>query len=151
MTSIICAAGSGAENAQLLGMGIAAAVLIIVGLTILMILLGGLFMFIGAGIAKVEHRTFLKAVAAALLGGIGGSIVGGILFWIPVIGPVLGFFGNIATQIFIIKAIFNTETGKAILTWLFDLIAQFIVAVIAIIIFWGAIGATLAASMPAQN
>lgn len=151
MTSIICAAGSGAENAPLLGMGIAAAIFIIIGLTILMVLLGGLFMFIGAGVAKVENRSFGKAVAASLLGGIGGNIVGGILFIIPIIGPVLGFLGNIATQIFIIKAIFCTETGKAILTWLFNLIAQVIVAIIAGIIFWGTIGTMLMALVSAQN
>ena len=144
MTAIICAAPAGGKIAASLGMGIGAAILIIFALTILSLILGGIFMYIGAGMAKVEKRTFGKAVLAYLLSGLGGSVAGGLVSVIPVVGIFLGFIANILIQIVIIKAIFETETGKAVLTWLFGLIAQIIVMVIAAIIFWSAIIALFA-------
>lgn len=146
MTTIICAAQSGTENAALLGMGIGAAVVIIFGLFVLSIILGGIFMYFGASVAKVEERTFSKAIIAALLASLGGSFVGGIFMLLPLIGPFLGSLANIAAQIFIIKAIFNTDTGKAVVTWVFNLLAQLIVVAIAAIIFWSAIAGMLIAA-----
>ncbi len=143
MTAIICAVQAGTENAALLGMGIGAVIFIIMGLVILSIILGGVFMLIGAGVANVEGRNFGKAIVASLFAGLGGSFAGGIIALIPFIGPFLAFFANIVVQIFIIKAVFATETGKAILTWLFNLIAQIIVLIIATIIFWGTIAGML--------
>jgi hypothetical protein len=137
MMTIIAA--QAADNAVLLGMGIGAAVATVLTLLAVWIILAGLFMYIGANVAKVPHRSFGKAVAAALLAGFGGNMVGGLFLIVPVIGPLLGGLINIIVQIFIIKAIFETETGKAILTWIFSLVAQIIVAVIASIIFGGAL------------
>ena len=144
MTAIICVAQAGLEDTALLGMGIGATVFVVLGLLILGLILGGAFMLIGANVANVEGRTFGKAILAAFLAGLGGSFVAGIFMLIPFIGPLLGFFGNIVTQIYIIKAIFDTETGKAALTWLFSLISQIIIITIAAIIFWGTIAAMLA-------
>lgn len=146
MTTIIGAAHTGAGNAVLLGMGIGAAVGTLLTLLAVWIILAGLFMLIGASVAKVPGRTFGKAVAAALLAGLGGNAVGGIFLIIPLIGPVLGVFVNIIVQIFIIKAIFETDAGKAVLTWIFSLIAQIIVAVIAVIVFGGALLGMFAAA-----
>ncbi|MDD5598614.1 MAG: hypothetical protein PHV82_11770 [Victivallaceae bacterium] len=144
MTTIIAA--QAADNAVLLGMGIGAAVGTLLTLLAVWIVLAGVFMFIGAGVAKVAGRSFGKAVAAALLAGLSGNLVGGIFLIIPVIGPVIGVFANIIMQIFIIKTVFETETGKAVLTWVFSLVAQIIVAVIAMIIFGGALIGMFAAA-----
>jgi hypothetical protein len=150
MTSVICAANT-AENATMLGMGIGAAIFVMFGLFFLAVLLGGLFMSIGARTAHVKNVTFGKAVLASFFAGFGGNLVAGIFIIIPFVGPVVAFFTNIITQVYIIKAIFDTETGKAFLTWLFNLIAQVIVVIIAAIIFWGSIAAWLAANMPQPN
>ena len=146
MTSIVCVALARMGNSILLGMGIGVIVGISIALMVVWVILGGIFMLIGANVAKVEGRSFGKAVLAALLAGIGGTIIGGIIGVIPLIGLFLGFFASIITQIFIIKAIFATETGKAALTWLFSLIAQMIIIIITVIIFWGAIATVLVAA-----
>jgi hypothetical protein len=137
MTTTLCVATvAGAENATLLGMEIVLAISIILGLVALSILLGGVFMLLGAKIANVEKRGFGKAVGSVILCKIGASITSGLIGIIPVVGLLLAPFAAIAIQIYIIKAIFETQTTKAVLTWLFSLIAYLIVLAISAIIFF---------------
>jgi len=90
---------------------------------ILMVLIGGLFMWIAAKIARVERASFPRAMVAA----IATSFVG-ILLWflfnlIPILGSLFGFILGLIVSILVIKAVFGTSFGKALIVWICNLIA----------------------------
>ncbi len=100
-------------------------------LFVLMVLIGGFFMWIAAKIARVEKSSFGRAIMAALASSF-VSIVAAIIFnLLPVIGNLFGFLIGIVLSILVIKAIFSTSIGKALLVWIFDIIATAIALVLA--------------------
>ncbi len=99
------------------------------GLLILLVtlLVGAFFLWIGAKVAKIAGATFLKALLATFLGMVAGIILG--------LVPVLGWLLGIVAYIVIIKYIFNTDWGKAIIAWLISFVAAIITGVILGLIF----------------
>ena len=102
---------------------------------VLSLIIGALFVWFGAKVAGVNKRrrtwgnailvVILMLVLRILLGHIGGGI-----------GELLGIIGSIA----IIKYVYSTAWVKAIIAWVFMLIA---IVVVAIVLGIGIIGVAL--------
>ncbi len=120
-----------------------------IGLMILMavvsILIGALFLYLGAAIAGIENRSFGKAIGAFVLSWIIVAIITTIFMFVPVIGPILGFIIGIILSVMIVKSMFNTSTGKAfialLIAWLLSIFVGFIMTLI--------FGISMAAIFPA--
>ncbi len=106
----------------------------IIFLFILMVLLGGFFMWIAAKIVRAENSSFGRALVAAI-GSSFIAVLAAFLFdLLPVIGNLFGFIIGLILAIVVIKAAFGTSFGKALLIWIFDLIATFIAVALAAIL-----------------
>jgi len=87
------------------------------------VIIGGFFMWIAAKIAHVKGATFGKAVVAAIATSFVTVVIAVISRALPIIGDVLGFIMGLIVSIVIIKGVFDTSFGKAIVVWIFQLIA----------------------------
>lgn len=92
---------------------------------ILWTIIGGIFIYIGAKLAKISDATFLKAFEAAFIGAILSLILtyispvyGGIIAWILVIP--------------IIKYVYNTTWVKAFIAWIIYFIVLIIVSILVV-------------------
>jgi len=84
------------------------------------VIIGGLFIWIAAKIARVENATFAKAILVSI-----ASIFLIVILFIlmPFLGHLLGFILGLILSILIIKTIFNTSFARSIIVWIFLLIA----------------------------
>ena len=98
--------------------------------------LGGALMLLCTRIAKVEKRSFPKAVLASAACVFTKMLIAGGFFSAGGTGLLVGIFINIWLQIAIIKTIFSTETGKAVITLVLDYIVSAISAIIVITVFF---------------
>jgi len=94
-------------------------------------IIGAIFIHIGAKLAKIDGATFMKAFEVALIGAIlslifsyASATYGSIIAWILVI-PV-------------IKFIYDTTWGKAIIAWIIYFIALVIVVALIVALIVGA-------------
>ena len=85
---------------------------------LIMIAVDAVFLWFGAKFAKIEDATFGKAFIAAL-----AAILGRL---IPFIGGLIGLIAFL----WIIKTVFNTDWGKAVITWLFAIVIAIVIAII---------------------
>ncbi|AIF68618.1 hypothetical protein PAP_00875 [Palaeococcus pacificus DY20341] len=90
---------------------------------LVMIAVDAVFLWLGARFAKIEDATFGKAFIATLGGLIISAILGSI---IPIIGGILG----LAAYLWIVKTVFNTDWGKAVIAWLFAIVIAIVLMVI---------------------
>ncbi|MBO8174005.1 MAG: hypothetical protein H0Z18_01965 [Thermococcus sp.] len=103
---------------------------------LVMIAIDSVFLWLGAKFAKIEDASFGKAFIATLGGFIVSAIVGAI---IPYIGGLLGLIAFL----WIVKTVFNTDWGKAIIAWLFAIV----IAIILMIIIGVIVGLSLLAAL----
>ncbi len=96
--------------------------------------LGGIFMLIGAKLAGVKQATLGNAIFAALACSLLSFLLSGTLSIIPLFGTMSGVVISLILHVLIIKEIFNTSTGKALLTWIFNFFAQVVAVIMAMII-----------------
>jgi len=112
------------------GMGIGLIILMMV----ISILVGSLFLYLGASIAGIEEKSFGKAIGAFVLSWIVVAIITGIFSFMPVIGTILGFIVGIILSVLIVKSMFKTSSGKAfialLLAWVLSIVAGFIMTLI---------------------
>jgi hypothetical protein len=112
------------------GMGIGAIIVFI----IVPILIGALFLYLGASIAGIENKSFGKAIGAFVLSWLVVAIISAIFSFFPVVGSILGFIVGIILSVLIIKSIFKTSSGKAfialLLAWVLYVISGFILALV---------------------
>lgn len=101
------------------GLGFVAIILLFV----LAAVIGGLFIWIAAKLARVENATFGKAVAVSIASSFVFVIITVFARILPIVGDVLGFIIWLILAIIIIKAIFDTSFAKAIVVWIFQLVA----------------------------
>ncbi len=101
---------------------------------ILMVIVGGLFMWIAAKIARVEKSSFGRAMAAAVAASFVEIFVAFLFNLVPVFGNLFGFILGLVITILVIKAVFDTSFGKALLVWIFNLIAAFVAIALAAMI-----------------
>lgn len=64
-----------------------------------------------------------------------------IFSWIPVAGTGLGFLIGLALTILVLQASYNTSFGKAFLLWVFNVAAQILAVVLAVVLFSGVLAA----------
>ncbi|MEI8245479.1 MAG: hypothetical protein WCI51_06590 [Lentisphaerota bacterium] len=100
---------------------------------LIVIFFGGFLMLLGAKVAGVNNAVFWKAILATIAC-VAISLIISIFFSvIPVIGTIIGFMLSLFIQVFIIKTTFDTSVGKALLTWIFFVVAQIISIILAFI------------------
>jgi hypothetical protein len=105
-------------------------------LFVISLVLGAIFMLIGARMAGVANVSFGKCVLAAIAASFITYLASLVLSIFPIIGTVLGFIAGALLSMAVIKGIFNTSFGKAFLTWIFNFIAQ-VVAMFLIFVLGG--------------
>ena len=108
------------------------------------VVLGGFFMWIAAKIARVKRSSFGRAILAALGTSLVLFIVTIITSFIPILGNAAGFIVDLILQIFVIKGAFDTSTGKAVLVWVFNIVASIVAVLLASAIGFGTLGALAA-------
>jgi hypothetical protein len=118
-----------------MGLGIGMAVAFV-----LAIIIGGFFMWIAAKIARVEKSTFGRAMIAAIGASVVSFLVTIVFHFIPLIGNALGFIIGLFLTIFVIKGAFETSMGKAILVWIFNIVATVVAVLVASVIAAGMVG-----------
>ncbi|MDD4857432.1 MAG: hypothetical protein PHD74_04910 [Candidatus Krumholzibacteria bacterium] len=101
---------------------------------ILMVIIGGVFMWIASKMARVEKSGFARAMAAAIAAAFVEIFVSFLFNLVPVFGNFFGFIVGLLVSILVIKAIFGTSFGKALLVWIFNIVAAGVAIVIATII-----------------
>jgi hypothetical protein len=108
------------------------------GLILLMIavsvVVGALFLYLGASIAGIENKSFGKAIGAFILSWIIVAIITAIFSFVPLVGSILGFIIGIILSVLIVKSMFQTSTGKAfvalLMAWVLSIVAGFIMTLI---------------------
>jgi hypothetical protein len=90
------------------------------------------FIWIGALLAGVEGAGFVRALAVAVLNAIIGGVAT-VVLGVGAIPPPVGMLIGLVITLFLIKAIFGTTWGKALLTWVFAIIAEIIVVVLMVV------------------
>jgi hypothetical protein len=98
---------------------------------ILMVIIGGLLMWIAAKLARVEDASFGRAMAAAVAASFVEVFVSFLFNLVPFLGNLFGFILGLVITILVIKAVFRTSFGKALLVWIFNLVAAFAAIVLA--------------------
>jgi hypothetical protein len=107
---------------------------------VLAVIIGGFFMWIAAKIVRVEKSTFGRAVIAAIGASAVSFLLAVVFHFIPLIGNALGFIIGLFLTIFVIKGAFETSTGKAILVWIFNIVATVVAVLVASVIVAGTFG-----------
>jgi hypothetical protein len=95
-------------------MGIASITALLIALVI-----AGFVLYFSAELAGIKKASLGRSIVAV----VGGGIIAGILFIIPVIGWILGFIA----YIWVIKVVFDTNWFKATLAFLIAIAVEFIV------------------------
>jgi hypothetical protein len=101
---------------------------------ILMVIIGGLFMWVAAKIARVEKSSFPRAMAAAVATSFVTVLASFLFKLVPVLGDLFGFIAGLILTILVIKAVFGTSFGKAFVVWIFHLVAAGIAVLLATMI-----------------
>ena len=102
-------------------MGIGMFAMGIAGITALLIALivAGFVLYLGAELAGIKKASLGRSIVAV----VGGGIIAGILFIIPIIGWILGFIA----YIWVIKVVFDTNWFKATLAFLIAIVVEAVV------------------------
>ncbi len=115
----------------------------LIGLTLLLIIavcilvataLSALFIWIGSKFAGVPHATFGRAFYAAFLSSVAVWALTGVATAFFGIGSLAGWLLGIAVSLGILKSVYATGWGSALLVWLFTGVAHVIVGIIMIIL-----------------
>jgi len=110
------------------------ATIVLLATAVIAALMAGVFMWLGARIASVRNATFGRSVVAA--------IVVSLVMWLvtlassvmPVMGGIAGLALGLILGIFVIQGIFGTTFGRALLVWVFNVVAQVSVVVLTLLV-----------------
>jgi hypothetical protein len=116
------------------GFGVWVLVLLVFG-----ILIGSFFMWIAAKIARVEKSGFGRALVASIGSTFMAVILSFVFGVVPLVGNGLGFLIGLFFSILIIKAAFDTTVGKALLVWIFNIIAVVIATALTALVTAGSL------------
>ncbi|MEW6714237.1 MAG: hypothetical protein AB1306_03965 [Nitrospirota bacterium] len=103
----------------------------LVGVALLAAFIAGFFIWVGAKLAGINNTTIGKSILAAITCSLSLWFLTGVFFFLPIIGFFIGHF----ICLWIIKSIFETTFGKALLAWIFHFAAQVLAIIIAIATF----------------
>ncbi len=100
--------------------------LIIILCVIIWLSASAMFLLWGASIAGINNRSFGKAIAIVILGGIAFAILSVLLSPLPIIGQIFSAIGSFLVTALVMMPIFSTTFGKAlgatILAWVLSII-----------------------------
>ena len=105
----------------------------LIAFLVLALLISAFFLWIGAKLAGIREASFGKAILAALVSVVALALLQIVLSLIPRIGGTLGLLLGILVSIYVIKAVFDTGWGKAILAWILYIVAIIVAGIIATI------------------
>ena len=105
----------------------------LIAFLVLALLISAFFLWIGAKLAGIREASFGKAILAALVSVVALALLQIVLSLIPRIGGTLGLLLGILVSIYVIKAVFDTGWGKAILAWILYIVAIIVAGIIAAI------------------
>ena len=105
----------------------------LIAFLVLALLISAFFLWIGAKLAGIQGASFGKAILAALVSVVALALLQIVLSLIPRIGGTLGLLLGILVSIYVIKAVFDTGWGKAILAWILYIVAIIVAGIIATI------------------
>ena len=86
-----------------------------------------IFLAIGAAVAGIEGRSYGKAFVASGVYVLVSWVVGAVLTFLGVGSGLIPFVLGVVINLYIIKSVFSTSWGKAIVAWLIQLVATVIV------------------------
>ena len=111
------------------------------------VLISGIFMWIGARLAGIQRATLGRAILAALSGTAIVWIAGGLFATtLPLGGSILGFLLVLLLVLLATRIIFDTSFGKALLAWIFFILAQIVVGLLVGLLFTESIAAFVSLS-----
>ena len=109
----------------------------IIGMIVIATIIAAFFMWVGAKVAGVRNATFFKSTVAALGSTFITWFISLVFSVVPVFGTILGFIIGLFFAILVIKASYSTSFGKALLVWIFHIIAEIIAIIIGVMTFAG--------------
>lgn len=111
--------------------------LVVLGVFAIAALISTFFIWLGARIAGIKGAGFGNSLLAA----IGAAFVTWFISWLFAaatgIWVIIGFIIGLVLSIFVIQGAFKTTFGKALLAWVFHVIAEIITILIATMTFAG--------------
>lgn len=103
-------------------------------LAIFSIIIGGLFMWLGAKIAGIEGTSYGKAVSAAVAAFLITWFISAALSVFSIVGNLVGMIIGMFLALLTIKSIFNTTLIKALIVWVFNTFSQILAIIVSIVI-----------------
>ncbi|NCA83047.1 MAG: hypothetical protein EOM72_09925 [Opitutae bacterium] len=117
----------------------ALAVVALAGAALLWLFISASFLLWGARLAGVERRSYGRAFATLLLGGIASALLTAVLSAAPLVGTGLGLLLGFCVSSVVMMAIFDTTFGKAlaanILAWVLPFVLAGVLALIGFALF----------------
>ena len=93
------------------------------------VLICAIFMWVGARLARVHHGNILKALLAAVISVVvSWAVRYALTAALPAAGSIFGFLLGFLFTLLIVKAVFDTSIVRAVVVWIFFLLAQPVVA-----------------------
>jgi hypothetical protein len=126
------------DIAAISGAGIVA---LVIGFFIYLLVMA-FFLWIGAHIARVSKSTFGRSFLCALLITVVSWLVAGLLSFTGIAGTWVGFIIALLITLFIIKGVYRTGFGRAILVWIFSILAVIVFVVVFVLILVPVLGIT---------
>lgn len=103
----------------------------VLGVFVVAALISTFFIWLGARIAGIKNARFGNSLLAA----IGAAFVTWLISWLFAgaagIWAIIGFIIGLILSIFVVQGAFKTTFGKALLAWIFHVIAEIIAILIA--------------------
>ena len=113
--------------------------MVFLGIFVLAALVSTFFIWIGARIAGIKNAAFGNSLLAAIGAAFVTWFVSLLFASTTGIWAIIGFIIGLILSIFVIQGAFKTTFGKALLAWIFHVIAEIIVVFIATATFAGVI------------
>lgn len=101
------------------------------------VLFSGIFMWIGARLAGIHRATLGRAILAAISCTAIVWIIGGLCVWAVPLGGTFGFLLSLLLVLLATRVIFDTSFGKALLAWVFFILAQVVAGMLMGLLFFG--------------
>jgi hypothetical protein len=107
---------------------------VVVGI-IISLLIGALVVYFAAKLSGVKDATFGKAITICLASIVVEILIALVFSVLPVLGTIAGFLIGLFLTLLIIKSVYNTGWGRALVVWIMQwvvlVIAGLIIAVLA--------------------
>lgn len=110
-------------------MGVIVGLMLGLGALVVVTLVGAGILSLATSLAGIEGRTFGKALTATVGAAIAGFVVGIPLSILGVDGGLFASAVGLLTYLAVIRAVYDTSWGKALLAWFLELVVVAILLV----------------------